>query len=285
MLRDFVAGGAADAVSLLFVPMSVVCNRQITAEHGMQKDVPYRSAWGTLKDVYYGGGSSSIGQHSSMSMTSPTPRRRGDVRRLFAGFGAQVLFLPAGAMWWAVYGETKRQFYAVARAVFDDDHRDVALIAANTRPALQQQQQQASAASSGRRLLPSSLSSTRDNALINAAAGVVASGVTAVTFNPLAILRTRVQTMSDEGGLLRHGGGNSASSASNAPPSNSRSRYVRVAADLLKHEGWRGFFKGAPLNAAIAAGEGMMFAVLFEVGKFYGDVTTTAASTNDDVVR
>jgi hypothetical protein len=156
----------------------------------------------------------------------------GLIRGLYAGLGASLYVVPASAIWWGTYGVVKRGLYTAAAPFLD------------------------SSASS----MWSPTSST-DNPVLNALAGVAAALVTTTATNPFMVVRTRLQALDDQSprvrqeGLLR------------------RSRTVRVARDLVQHEGYRGLLKGLRVNAAVAAIDGLLFSSVYEITKWISDRT------------
>jgi hypothetical protein len=103
------------------------------------------------------------------------------------------------------------------------------------------------------------LLSPHDNPVINGLAGVAASTVTTTVYNPVMVVRTRLQTAQASAGGI-----------------SSRVRIGSICSELLRGEGWRGFFKGTTVNVGIAVVDGLLFAFLYEFTKLSSDVGVDA---------
>lgn len=149
--RDAFSGVAGESVSLLLTtPFAVVVNRQMTAEVGLASANQYMNARRTVASLWNG--------------SNPA-----GVRALYMGLSASLAMLPASAVWWATYGETKLQLYSLlVRFPLRDE-------------------------------MP--LLNGSDNVFVNAAAAVVASTATAVISNPVNVVRTRLQTLNTQSGV------------------------------------------------------------------------------------
>jgi hypothetical protein len=170
-VRDGIGGASGDALSLvLCTPLSVLCNRQMTAGVGMAADNKYEGAAASARTVVGSGA-----------------QRR--LRGLYAGFGASLYVLPASATWWMSYGAVKHAMYGAVVSVAGANNGD----------------QQAGASG-----IVSFLSSSEDNPLLNGAAGATASLVTVGVFNPFTVVRTRLQVLAGSPALaaseLEHAG-------------------------------------------------------------------------------
>jgi hypothetical protein len=211
-VRDPLGGFGAEFCSLaLSTPFSVVCHRQMTAGFGIVADVKYGSALATVRGVTTNG-----------------------YRGLFAGFNVAVTALPAGAMWWGIYSQSKH--FAYSRIRLHDNAADTSAASSSS----------SSASSSSSSSM--TLSSTRDNPVVNGACGLVASVITTIVFNPFNVVRTRIQAS----------GGGSA---------------VLVARSILKNEGASAFLKGAVVSSCSAAFEGAIVSSIYEYTKWLSDHT------------
>ena len=159
--------------------------------------------------------------------------REGGVRGLCAGMAGNLAYSPSSALWWPLYEWSKRVLYAVAHP-----------------PLLEYRESWVAG------WLPRTLFDDGDNAVLNATAGVVASVVATTVYCPVLVIKTRLQV---------------ANGALEIPRGNSRVAWI--CKDLLKNEGWCGFFKGVQVNAWMAVVEGVMFSQLYEITKKLCDVT------------
>lgn len=148
--RDFIAGAAATMAALMFFPCSVISTRQMTAGYGLQLGMPYEDAFGTLRRA-------AKQEQSKTTML-------GCCRGLYAGFGAALIYVPVGGVWWLVYGVAKRSLYGLASVTAGPTPNNTSLILSRT-----------------------------DNPAINGAAGVIASGIVALVLNPITVIKTRMQ--------------------------------------------------------------------------------------------
>jgi hypothetical protein len=95
VVRDAVGGATGDLASLVVLtPLSVVCNRQMTAGFGMASNLAYESAPAVVRRLAAG----------------PS----GALRGLYAGFVASLYVVPASAIWWGSYGVIKSAAYSSA---------------------------------------------------------------------------------------------------------------------------------------------------------------------------
>lgn len=216
--RDFMAGVSADAVALaLCTPLSVICNRQMTAGFGLANENVYKNAVGTLRDV--------------------TSQRRGYLN-LYAGVSVGLLMVPAGGMWWGIYGYSKATLYALGAPFLKDD-RD--------------EKRKGDGKGPLERIFDTRwLRSATDNPLINGVAGTLASAVTTTIYNPITVIRTRMQ-------------------ATNSDSASGRIR--KLCRELVQREGPSAFFKGTSVNVSAAVLDGLVFALLYEMTKLGSDAT------------
>ena len=231
--RDVVAGVAGDCVAvLLCTPLGVVFSRQVTAGYGMTTANHYRPAASTFAECW------ELNQSSSSAGVTRSLRVQRGLRGIYAGVSAGAAMIPASGVWWGLYGQVKHLFYALAAPILRD-------------PAHQ-------STADGRVSLVSTnwLLSSTDNPAINGAAGVVASVLTTMLYNPVMVVRTRLQTLPVVAlaeGVKR------------------RRRVHEICSSLVKEEGYRGFFKGSTVNVGVAVLDGLMFSFLYELTKLSSD--------------
>jgi hypothetical protein len=149
-------------------------------------------------------------------------------RGMFVGLSPSLLMSTHSFYWWAVYGTLKERLYAAARPHL---------------PALEEKCP----------WLPRLAVSQKDNVVLNCMAAIVAGTSTAVIWNPVAVVRTRMQV---------------AVSASENGVHVAAPRMRDVFASVWKQEGVRGFMKGSCVAAATAVVEASLFATIYETGKF-----------------
>ncbi|EKG02739.1 mitochondrial carrier protein, putative [Trypanosoma cruzi] len=227
------AGGLAGGlISLLITtPMSVVCNRQLTAGYGMASGYTYCSAWATGREV-----------SGLYRKTNESFLRRGKyaLRGFYAGLLPGIAALPEYAVWWALYSKTKVVLYTLFE------------------PTLSRWERERDANDSIRPFWRQNwLLSPTDNPALNAAAGMLASSITTVVFNPLDVIHTRLQVLP----LERHG------KAKGVP----FARVYNLVDSLIRKEGWRGLFKGASANVSASVLDGVFFSLFFELTKLGSD--------------
>jgi len=217
--RDAVSAAIADLIAIvLCTPLSVICTRQMTAGYGMAKDMPYANSAATTRQIWSAAADGSVW---------------GGVRGLYAGFSAGLVKVPASALWWASYGQLKVLLYGAAERTWGrDDEGTRQLVGTNW------------------------FASTSDNPLINGAAGIAASALTTVVYNPVTVVETRLQSLD---------------------PAQHRKgwRVVGIARDLVRHEGWRGFYKGTYVNVGVAVIDGLLFSFMYELTKLGSDKDVT----------
>lgn len=223
--RNSIGGSGAELVSLtLATPLSVLCHRQMTSGFGVAAQVKYGTAPATFRDVVYGG-------------EGTTTTKKGEYRRLFAGLSVALTALPAAAIWWGLYTTAKEGLYTAARN--RNEQRQQSSLSKSS-----------SSSSSSSPTYFSSISSSRDNPLINGASGVTASVLTTFLFNPFNVVRTRMQSGSM---------GNQSA--------------VAVARLMLKNEGPKSFMKGVVVSSSSAALEGSILSSVYEYTKWLSDST------------
>ena len=316
---------------LVCTPLSVAVNRQMTAGYGLNRGAAYTSLRGTLRGMWgangSGGGgastSSSVGASitasSSSSSSSVSVWRmdaagaRAGLKGWYAGLSASLFMLPASGLWWASYGQLKRGVYAAAGPHLDclaERHRqrlsrggggdrgevDPLETSFSSSPSSSSHSTHAAAppasapVSSTYAGAPWYLSST-DNPILNGFAGVLATLITTVAYNPVSVLRTRLQALPPPPPRTAS---SSLPSSSSYPSSSSASaaavvgasasafaaavrrgpggtRAGALARDLIAREGYRGFFKGALTNASVSVVDGLLFATLYELTKYGSD--------------
>ncbi|EKF31230.1 mitochondrial carrier protein, putative [Trypanosoma cruzi marinkellei] len=225
--RAAAAGGLAGGLISLIIttPMSVVCNRQLTAGYGMASGYTYRSAWATGREV------SGLYRQRNESFL-----RRGKYALcgFYAGLLPAIAALPENAVWWALYSKTKVVLYTLFE------------------PTLSRWERERDANDSSRPFWRQNwLLSPTDNPALNAVAGMFASSLTTVAFNPLDVLHTRLQALPVE----RHG------KARGVP----LARVYNLVDSLIRKEGWRGFFKGTSANVGVCVLDGVFFSLFLNL--------------------
>ncbi|GET87811.1 hypothetical protein, conserved [Leishmania tarentolae] len=256
-----------DLVALLLVsPLVIVCNRQMTAGYSMASTNSYMSVPQTFRTVW--------GLHQTKDVTAgrvwPGERVRCGLSGIYQGLSAGLLRIPSSGCWWGLYTKSKEALYVVAApklVVWEQEYRDAAQAASDTK------------------LVPlwrqNWLLSPTDNPLLNAVASIVASVCTTLLFNPIAVIQTRQQALPPalwEGRAAATAGGGGTTSSS--PPARKQlwrsllpfRRVCRVADDLARKEGVRGFFKGSLANMSVAVLDGVFFTLLFEFTKLGSDM-------------
>ncbi|RNF14331.1 putative mitochondrial carrier protein [Trypanosoma conorhini] len=238
--RDFTAsshaaaaGGVAGSLAALLIatPMSVVCNRQMTSGYGMSARNMYGSAWATGREVCR------LHQQPNTTLL----RRGGDaLRGLYAGLLPGIAALPESAMWWGLYSKMKVVLYTLFE------------------PTLSRWERERGANDASQPLWRQNwLLSPTDNPALNAMAGMCASAITTMVFNPLDVLHTRLQALPVE----------KCSRAESVP----FGRVYYIVNNLLRREGWRGLFKGTAANVSVCVLDGVFFSLLFELTKLGSD--------------
>jgi hypothetical protein len=143
---------------------------------------------------------------------------------MFAGLTPSLLLSTHSAFWWSAYGGMKCQFYDTCR------------------PTLERVQRQ-------HPWIPSPLVSPTDNIPLNTLAAVIAGTVVAVVWNPLYVLRTRMQVDAVGENLTN-------------PPT------LRAAArKIWRTEGWRGFTRGTCMSVTSTVVDCTVFSCMYELGK------------------
>lgn len=230
--RDAAGGVSGDlAAFALCTPLGVVATRQMTAGFGMAEGNKYQSASAVARGMWNNG-------------TSATVVHR--VGNLYPGALASLMMVPASGVWWALYGQTKNVYYsALEKLDVLHDEKTVAHKALDSSP---------HPGAAFQVLLSSNwFMSSKDNPLVNGAAGITASALTALLYNPVTVVRTRlmVETSSDHAvtALWKRG------------------------RDLVANEGVRGFYKGARVNVVASVLEGLLFSTAYELTKLSSDIT------------
>ena len=230
---DATAGLVGDAASILLVtPLAIVANRQMTAGVGMSSSNEYTTAAGTLKKMWGDPASTSVYQR---------------VRGMYVGFSASCAMIPASAVWWSSYGQLKRTYYSMFSHLFQQ--REEHLVMVDT-PAAGGGSGVFLVNPVGVLLRENWLSSATDNPLLNGMAGVSASMLTAVVYNPVNVVRTRLQVSS----------------------SGQRS-ITRICKALWRNEGLLGFFKGTGATVATSVVDGLLFSTMYEFTKLSTDLS------------
>lgn len=135
--------------------------------------------------------------------------------------------------------------------------------------------------------------SPTDNPILNGLAGVLATLITTVLYNPVSVIRTRLQALPppvsipkvpitveavarDRQRVFSLKRVASTLQARRAAISNSR--ILTLSRELVQREGYRGFFKGTITNASVSVIDGLLFATLFELTKFGSDISIPTES-------
>lgn len=257
-----------DLVALLLVsPLVIVCNRQMTAGYSMAASNSYRTIPQTFKAVW------GLYQQEPTRQVSRLDRVRRGFSGLYQGLSAGLLRIPSSGCWWGLYTKSKEAIYTVAAPTLarweqERPERSTAAAAAPSQPTSLWQQNW--------------LLSPTDNPLLNAMAGILASVCTTLLFNPIAVIQTRQQS------LPPHFWREASVTGAVAPQRIWKTslpfrRVYHVAQDLIRKEGLRGFFKGAPANISVAVMDGVIFALLFEFTKLGSDVQFLEQRGSDTV--
>ncbi|KPA78587.1 putative mitochondrial mitochondrial carrier protein (MCP14) [Leptomonas pyrrhocoris] len=286
-----------DLVALLLVsPLVIVCNRQMTAGYSMAASNRYMTIPRTLIAVWglYQHGTPPASAAAGAGATQATPAPANSISRLYRirrgfcglyqGLSAGLLRIPSSGCWWGIYTKSKEAIYTVAAPTlsrWEQEHLErTAAGAATTSDGAAPLAPPASFWQQNWLLSPT------DNPLLNALAGVAASVCTTLVFNPIAVIQTRQQSLpphfwteSAQRANAEGAAGAAASASASASPHH-RSwktslpfrRVYHVANDLVRKEGLRGFFKGAPANISVAVMDGVVFTLLFEFTKLGSDV-------------
>ncbi|CUG88790.1 mitochondrial carrier protein, putative [Bodo saltans] len=237
-----IAGMCGDLASIvLTTPLSIVCDRQLTAQYGMASGNRYENSLQTFKTVYRG---------------SAAPGSRVTVGKgfgnLYAGAPASLAMLPAAGVWWTSYTEAKVQLYRHCGPWFAQSHEtkkgpglNVPFPSPTESPTHEHSGVLALADTNW-------LRSSTDNPIINGVAGVIASGLTTFIFTPLAVVRTRLQISTPD-------------------PNSKQFRITQVIRKLFREEGIRGFYRGTLTNISIAVLDGWAFSTLYEINKLGSD--------------
>jgi hypothetical protein len=283
-----------DLVALLLVsPLVIVCNRQMTAGYSMAASNRYMNICQTLLAVWglyqqqprqvLSSASPTASASTALSGVKPpvagfSVSRLGRVRRgfsgLYQGLSAGLLRIPSSGCWWGLYTKSKEAIYTVAAPTlsqWEQEHLDT--LAAS--PA-------ATAASPASFWRQNWLLSPTDNPLLNAIAGILASVCTTLLFNPIAVIQTRQQSLPPHfwSTASPHGAATHRRTWKTSLPFR---RVYHVANDLVRKEGLRGFFKGAPANISVAVMDGIIFTLLFEFTKLGSDVQFLEQRSSDSV--
>jgi hypothetical protein len=156
------------------------------------------------------------------------------MKGLCAGMSGNLAYSPSSAIWWPMYEKCKAFLYETVHGPLLTSCRDTAVM----------------------RWVPKALFDEGDNAGLNMIAGVVTSVVVTTLFCPVLVVRTRLQVAYGTMEIPKN-----------------QSRIFFICKDLLRNEGWRGFFKGAQANATFSILEGIIFSQLYELSKRFCDVT------------
>lgn len=273
-----IGGMSGDLVSLVLVtPFVVVCNRQMTAGYGMAASNRYVTAAENFRVIW--------NLHQTSSINSPSSARRGwlscrnGFQGLYQGFSAGLLRIPSSGCWWGLYTKSKEVLYTVAAPTLTRWEQDQLRTAASRgAPTATSPSSRAAFWRQNWFLSPT------DNPLLNATAGIIASVITTLLFNPMAVIQTRQQSLPPRfwetvsATSSRHA---EATTQTTVKTAKWRIRLISllpfrrvyyVASDLVKREGVRGFLKGAPANITVAVFDGVIFTLLFEFTKLGSDV-------------
>lgn len=240
------AGACGDLVAIaLTTPLSIVCDRQLTAGFGMARSNPYQSARKTFLSVWNG----TAGTVPSGSRVS----WRTGLHNVYAGAPANLALVPGAGVWWGSYCTIKVVMYDVLGPLLQSvsSSESMAGVPSGNSGVL---------AVFDRKWFFSPV----DNPVINGISGVFASVFTALCFTPIAVLRTRLQTLTP------------AELDDYARQLSRRSfipkwRIVTVARHLYRNDGLRGFYRGASVNVAMAIIDGLTFSTLYELNKLGSD--------------
>ena len=284
-LRNAAAAFASDGfTTMLMCPFAVVANRQMTAGFGLCKDIRYEGAMSVYRQL----------------------RRREGAMGLFRGLSASLMLAPCSALWWALYHPLRDGTMRMATTA-SSSSSGTGQLAVGLTPA--------TATSPWR----SSMRSVASAPLLHdAVAGYVTSVVVMTLFNPLMVIRLRMQVLSDSAScdsttssigsshtawrepprsqeaprhdalrrwtatLLGGAQGPSALGPSSRPAvvAGGVPTLRQVARDVWRREGVRGFFKGCSVNVLTAAVDGILLATTYEMTKRYA-TTTTRGAAND----
>ncbi|KAH9598427.1 Mitochondrial substrate/solute carrier [Trypanosoma melophagium] len=182
-------------------------------------------------------------QRSGMFRTLSSMYREGGMRTVFAGYSTTLLVgCQWTAVWWSMYGYTKSRFYQLADRFLEDEaeqkkQRDLKLKEKDTFSS-------ASFLTSWKQWLWAK----DDNVVLNSTASVLTSASTAVLFNPYLVLRANLQVTPN-------------------------ARMWRVARDLYRARGVRGFYGGLALNVGTCLIDGVLASTSYEYAKLWSDKT------------
>ena len=153
-----------------------------------------------------------------------------------------------------------------------------------------------------------------DNMYVNMVASVAASCVQSVLFNPFMVIITLQHVASPVDTAGHTGNRNSSAKASSrASPGNSTGsplsyhrsftcpshgaasgvvpRWIAIATiirDVLRRQGWRGFYNGLLLNTVVCAAEGVVLTGCYEKSRQWADITRhthRSGTENDDIIN
>ncbi|ORC86916.1 carrier protein [Trypanosoma theileri] len=185
-------------------------------------------------------------QRNGMLRTFSGMYREGGIRTVFAGYGTTLLVgCQWTAIWWAMYGYMKSQLYQLADGFLEDAEQ------------LKKKRYLKSEAEDHKDNFysTSSLSSWKewlwakdDNVILNSTASFCTSATTAVLFNPYLVLRANLQVTPN-------------------------ACMWRVARDLYRTRGVRGFYGGLALNIATCLIDGVLASTSYEYAKLWSDKT------------
>eukprot|EP00796_Vickermania_ingenoplastis_P012608 gene12608-8644_t len=313
------AAGAmvADAVTTIFVtPIAVVVGRQMTSGVGLAAKNPYRSISGTVKVLWslhqpkaeerirriaIKQGALQAGEQEAVSAAAAAsyrqavhPVRRGfwwtvyGLRGMYQGASAAMLRVPSSGVWWGTYTASKEGLYTACAPTLDRWNEDSMRCHEQGQQDVQEERKAV--------WKQNWLLSATDNPLLNALASAIASTITTILVNPVAVIQIRLQSLPASVVAASHEAhmqkkehqhmlksGTAGESNPFAPGSGSgkrplhrlyrprRNSFMGVAADVYHKEGVRGFFKGTTTNVSIAILDGVVFAIMFEITKLGSD--------------
>lgn len=204
---------------------------------------PVFNPFAVVSQVQMVAGSAFGGGHNYMSAwrTTVTLLRERGMRSLFRGTVLTLVVAPLTGAWWYIYESFKRIAYRMAPLMGEFGVRRLS-------PTF-------------RASLPSYITSTTDNALINSGVGAAASMVLGVIMNPIYVLRLRLQLGKPIPGV--------------------RFPLLHVVRETVHNEGVRALWKGLGGNLVAGVVGGSAFGVTYEGAKQFSDITAPVALSSD----
>ena len=222
-----------------FAPFAFVSSRQMAAGAGVASDIaPRQSFIAVIQQVT----NSRCRQHriTGNSMQQTLKLYGSQMRLLFGGVSASILMIVPNALWWPIYYQTKVYGYQ-----------------AFSEPLKQYVQPNSP------QWVPSVFTSDTDNVVINGTAGLVGACAVSFLYNPLLVIRTRMQVLSAPTIF--------SASVPSATPS-----FRSVAKSVFRTDGWRGFYRGFLPNAASSCIDFAIFAITYDLMKQLSQRDATA---------